>query len=273
MEQGFTGAGCCGLNAGMAAISLGDDSGYDCVMIPAPSNEGPMAMIKDRYHLSGFFYPFHFLKINSRSSQLQGFISKVLEIPSCCLTDTHLIATAQTGIITKPSGIPSRRNYLNIQAVNICGRAKGLGFNDAKMATVAGAVSATICCELEKTIIMLLFCTTKSDWNLYSEAGAFQDQVPLRCLRVQERGTCRSCRRFRQGVQADVYAIQHRLLLRLRPLGVRRLTSTTDLHRSILLGACVFTCSYPISKSWKLYACLEIHFLHENIYWMMTDKW
>ena len=111
----------------------------------------------------GFFYPFHFLKINSRSSQLQGFISKVLEIPSCCLTDTHLIATAQTGIITKPSGNPSRRNYLNIQAVNICGRAKGLGFNDAKMATKAGAVSATICCELEKTIIMLLFCTTKSD--------------------------------------------------------------------------------------------------------------
>ena len=47
-EMGYTGAGCCGLGA------MADDSGYDCVMIPAPSNEGPMAMIKDRYHLSGF---------------------------------------------------------------------------------------------------------------------------------------------------------------------------------------------------------------------------
>ena len=111
-----------------------------------------------------------------------------------------------------------------------------------------------------KTIIMPLFCTTKSDWNLYSEAGAFQDQVPLRCLRVQERGTWRSCRRFRQGVQADVYAIQQRLQHRLRPLGVRRLTSTTDLHRFILSDACVFSSSYPISKSWNLYAYLKVIF-------------
>ena len=47
--MGFTGAGCCGLKAGDDAASLADDSGYDCVMIPAPSNAVPMTMIKDRY--------------------------------------------------------------------------------------------------------------------------------------------------------------------------------------------------------------------------------
>ena len=41
--MGYTGTGCCGLGA------MAMTSGYDCVMIPAPSNATPMTMIKDRY--------------------------------------------------------------------------------------------------------------------------------------------------------------------------------------------------------------------------------
>ena len=41
-EKGYTGAGCCGL------VAMAGTSGYDCVMIPAPSNKDG-AMIQDRY--------------------------------------------------------------------------------------------------------------------------------------------------------------------------------------------------------------------------------
>ena len=70
-------------------------------------------------------------------------------------------------------------------------------------------------CFYSRIVAFILY--HQLNWNLFSEAGAFPDQVPLRCLRVRYRE--RSCLE-RQRFQADVHARQQQLQHRFRPLGI-----------------------------------------------------